>query len=128
MSRTAKRTIQAAPLLLEKPIMLSKKAIKLLSVQQFNPDSDWAVNLVPFGSIYWKDEWPEETLLAELQPGDLETLLAEMFERPGDISIILSMFGIRLKIWDGESLSTTPRWQSIPRSLLLFMAARSPNA
>lgn len=83
-----------------------KKAIKVLSAQQFDPVSDWAVNFLPFGSIYWKDEWPE-------------ALLAELFEQVDDLSIIHAMFGMRLKIWNGEVLSAQDRalWDAVERQV-----------
>lgn len=82
--------------------MLSEKAIKLLSAQQYDPVSDWGVNLLPFGSIYWKDEFP----LA---------LLSELFEQADDLSIIHAMFGMRLRIWDGEVLNAQDRalWDAV---------------
>lgn len=82
--------------------MLSEKAIKALSIQQFDPDSDWEVNLLPFGSINWEDEWPE-------------TLLAELFGQVDDLSIIHAMFEMRLKIWNGEALNAQDRalWDGV---------------
>jgi hypothetical protein len=81
------------PLYFKKSIMLSEKAIRVLSVQQYRPDSNWEVNIVPFGSIYWTDEWPEN-------------ILAELFEQPGDMSMIHSMFGMRIRLWNGEALNS----------------------
>ena len=68
---------------------LSEKLLALLRALAYWPDSEWEVNILPFGSVYWSDEMPP---------------LADLVDRPEDTLIIHSMFGMRLKIWDGEAL------------------------
>jgi hypothetical protein len=72
--------------------MLSEKAIGALRALQYRPDSGWAINYLPFGSIYWLDEMPD-------------SLHIDLFERQDDLSLINAMFGLRLMLWNGEKLS-----------------------
>ncbi len=57
---------------------------------QYQPDAEWEVNTLPFGSAFWKDEMPA---------------IRDVFDRPEDMGIIHAMFGLRLKIWNGEALN-----------------------
>jgi hypothetical protein len=87
--------------------MLSKNAVALLAALPYRPDAEWGVNILPFGSIYWKDEMPP---------------LADLIDKQDDMLIIHAMFGIRLKLWDHEVMnvedqqlwdavkSQVPRW------------------
>jgi hypothetical protein len=68
---------------------LSEKAVSLLTALRYQPNSEWGVNFLPFGSIYWHDEMPP---------------VAELFENTEDMSLIHSMFGLQLKI------GTVRRW------------------
>jgi hypothetical protein len=80
--------------------MLSEKAVALLAALPYRPDAEWGVNLLPFGSVYWKDEMPSLQLLSDT---------------PKDMLIIHEMFGIRLKLWDGEVLSAPDQrlWDAV---------------
>jgi len=68
--------------------MFTDKMVVVLAKLTYQQDAGWEVNILPFGSIYWKDEMPA---------------IVDIFDRPEDMSILHQMFGIRLKIWDGES-------------------------
>ncbi len=70
--------------------MLSQKIVAALAKLTYQPDAEWEVNILPFGSIYWKDEMPA---------------IGDLFDHPEDMAIIHAMFGIRLKLWDGEVLN-----------------------
>ena len=80
--------------------MLSEKAAATIAALQYRPDAEWQVNILPFGSIYWVDEMP---------------LVAEVFDKPGDMLVINSMFGFRIKLWDGEVLDVQEqqRWDAV---------------
>ena len=65
--------------------MLTEKTISVLAKLEYQPHAVWEVNLLPFGSIFWKDEMPA---------------IIDLFDKPEDRSVIHAMFGIRLKIWD----------------------------
>ena len=84
--------------------MLSEKAVALLAVLPYRPDAKWAVNILPFGSIYWEDEMP---------------LLADLLDKQQDMSIIHGMFGVRLKLWDGQALDTQDQqlWDAVKRQV-----------
>jgi hypothetical protein len=58
------------------------------------------VNVIPFGTVFWLDEMPS---------------MAELFENTGDKFLIHSMFGLRLKLWDGQALSAEEQqlWDSV---------------
>ena len=73
----------------KRAIMLSEKMVSVLSALAYRPDAEWEVNILPFGSIFWKDEMPEIT---------------DLFDRPEDMMVIHRMFGTRIKLWDGEAL------------------------
>jgi hypothetical protein len=79
---------------------LSQKAVSLLAALRYEPSAAWGVNVIPFGSVFWLDEMPS---------------MAELFESPGDTSLIHSMFGLRLKIWDGHALNVEDQqlWDSV---------------
>jgi exonuclease I len=64
------------------------------------PDAEWQVNILPFGSIYWADEMPS---------------IAEMLDKPEDVLVINLMFGLRMKLWDGEVLDAQEqqRWDAV---------------
>jgi hypothetical protein len=80
--------------------MFTDKMVVVLAKLTYQPDADWEVNILPFGSIYWKDEMPA---------------IVDIFDRPEDMSILHRMFGIRLKIWDGEALNTQDKelWDAV---------------
>lgn len=80
--------------------MLSEKAVTLLTALPYRPEAKWAVNILPFGSVYWEDEMP---------------LLADLLDKQQDMSIIHGMFGVRLKLWDGQALDTQDQqlWDAV---------------
>jgi hypothetical protein len=82
------------------PAMLSEKAVALLAALPYRPDAEWGVNILPFGSIYWKDEMPS---------------LRDLVEKQDDMLIIHAMFGIRLKLWDREVLNAQDQrsWDAV---------------
>ena len=79
---------------------LSKKAVSMLTALQYQPSAAWGVNILPFGSIFWLDEMPS---------------MAELFGSADDTYLIHSMFGLRLKLWDGQSLDANDQqlWDSV---------------
>jgi len=84
--------------------MLSEKTVKALTNLKYRSDSDWSVNILPFGSIFWHDEMLK---------------MADLLEQEGDSLIIHRMFAIRIKIWDGEVLDDQERkiWDSVKLQL-----------
>jgi len=80
--------------------MLSEKSVAMLEARTYRADSDWGVNILPLGSIYWHDELPE-------------TL--DLLKTPADMLIIYAMFAIRLKLWDSETLSAQDQemWDAV---------------
>lgn len=80
--------------------MLSEKAVTLLAALPYRPDAEWAVNFLPFGSIYWKDEMPP---------------LEDLLDKQQDLLLIQGMFGIRLKLWNGEALNSQDQqlWDAV---------------
>ena len=84
--------------------MLSAKIVGLLASRRYQPDAEWEVNILPFGSIFWTDEMPAIT---------------DLFDRPDDMAVIHAMFGIRLKMWDGVALDTQDQqlWDSVKRQV-----------
>jgi hypothetical protein len=84
--------------------MLSEKAVAVIAALQYRPDADWGVNFLPFGSIYWNDEIPAA---------------ADLFDRPDDMSIVFAMFGMRLKLWDGEVFNFHEQelWDAVGRQV-----------
>jgi hypothetical protein len=50
---------------------LSEKAVRCLNAMSYQPNSEWGVNFLPFGSIYWHDEMPS---------------IAELFEKAEDVA------------------------------------------
>jgi len=80
--------------------MLSEKAVALLADLPYRPDAEWGVNILPFGSIYWKDEMPS---------------LRDLVDKQDDMLIIHAMFGIRLKLWDREVLNAQDQglWDAV---------------
>ena len=84
--------------------MLTDRTVAVLAKLAYQPDAEWEVNILPFGSIFWKDEMPA---------------IVDIFDRPEDISIIHAMFGVRLKIWDGEALNAQDKklWDTVQRQV-----------
>ena len=81
--------------------MLSEAAVKVISSLAYQPDTQWLVNVLPFGGVYWADEMPDIRQLVHC----LELDRAE----------ILWMFSIRQELWDAEPLSDGDKelWDSI---------------
>jgi hypothetical protein len=84
--------------------MLSEKSVAMLAARTYQSDSDWGINILPLGSIYWHDELPD-------------TL--DLFKRPEDMSFIYEMFAIRFKLWDGEALCAQDRdmWNAVQQQV-----------
>ena len=82
--------------------MLNENIVAVLAALPFQPDAEWGVNILPFGSIFWKDEMPA---------------IADLFDRPEDMAIVHAMFGMRLKSWDGEELNAQDQelWDAVNR-------------
>lgn len=83
--------------------MLSERMVAVLSALPYRPDSEWQVNILPFGSVYWKDEMPEMRDMLDTQ----------------DMTTVLRMFGIRLQLWDDEALNAEDRqlWDAVRRQV-----------
>ena len=79
---------------------LSQKAVSMLTLLRYEPRSAFGVNMLPFGSIFWLDEMPS---------------MAEVFENTNDAFLIHSRFGLRLKLWDGQTLDADEQqlWDSV---------------
>ncbi len=80
-------------------IMLSERMVVILSALRYRPDAEWGVNILPFGSVYWKDEMPEMRDMLDIQ----------------DMTTVQRMFGIRLQLWDNEVLNAEDRqlWDAV---------------
>ena len=76
--------------------MLSEKAAAIIAALRYQPDAEWQVNILPFGSIFWVDEMPS---------------VADIFDKPEDMVVINSMCGFRMKLWDGEVLDAQQQQQ-----------------
>ena len=89
---------------LKVPFMLSEKIVAVLAALRYQPDAEWEVNILPFGSIFWKDEMPA---------------VADLFDRPDDMAVIHAMFGMRLKMWDGVALDAQDQglWDAVKRQV-----------
>jgi hypothetical protein len=83
--------------------VISERMIALLSALPYRPDAEWGVNILPFGSIYWKDEMPEMRDMLDIE----------------DMTTVNKMFGIRLQLWDNEVLNAEDRqlWDAVKRQL-----------
>ena len=90
------------------PTMLSERMVAVLSALPYRPNAEWEVNILPFGSIYWKDELPE--LRDMLGRPELRDMLGRE-----DMLTVFRMFGIRLQLWDNEALSAEDRqlWDAV---------------
>jgi hypothetical protein len=77
--------------------------VAVLSALPYRPDAEWGVNILPLGSVYWKDELPEMRDMLDTQ----------------DMRTVLRMFGIRLQLWDNEVLSAEDRelWDAVQRQV-----------
>src|SRR5207244_8351827 len=75
---------------IELRIMLSEKIVAVITAMPYQSDAEWEVNILPFGSVYWKDEMPA---------------IGDLFDKPDDMAIIFKIFGMRIKLWDGEALN-----------------------
>jgi hypothetical protein len=80
--------------------MLSEKIVAAIAALRYQSDAKWEVNILPFGSIYWKDEMPE---------------IGDLFDKPDDMAVIFRIFGMRLKLWDGELLNAQDQqlWDAV---------------
>lgn len=86
--------------------MLSEQAVATLAALPYQSDSDWGINYLPFGSIYWHDEFPD-------------SVLTDLFDCQEDLSLINAMFGFRLKVWDGQKFSAEDQqlWDVVQRQV-----------
>jgi len=84
--------------------MLTERMVAVLSALEYRPDAEWEVNILPFGSIYWKDEMPA---------------MVDLFDKQDDMAIIFRMFGIRMQLWDREALNAQDRqlWDAVQRQV-----------
>ena len=80
-------------------MMLSKRMVAVLSALPYRADAEWGVNILPFGSVYWKDEMPEMRDMLDMQ----------------DMRTVFRMFGIRLQLWDNEVPNAEDRqlWDTV---------------
>lgn len=83
--------------------MLSERMVAVLTALPYRLDAEWEVNILPFGSVYWKDEMPEICDMLDMQ----------------DMRTVLRMFGIRLQLWDNEVLNAEDRqlWDAVRRQV-----------
>ena len=83
--------------------MLSERMVAVLSALPYRSDAEWGVNILPFGSVYWKDELPEMRDMLDTQ----------------DMLTVFRMFGIRMQVWDNEVLSAEDRqlWDAVKRQV-----------
>jgi len=72
--------------------MFSERVLGLLRNLRFDPDAERTISWLPLGSIFWQDEMPTLKELFDVSQG-------EQYE-------MWRIFAIRLKIWDGEVLSS----------------------
>ena len=85
---------------IELRIMLSEKIVAVITAMPYQSDAEWEVNILPFGSVYWKDEMPA---------------IGDLFDKPDDMAIIFKIFGMRIKLWDGEALNAEDQqlWDAV---------------
>jgi len=57
-SKFERKGLFSSVILKKSPIMLTEKAVAVLTALVYRPDADWEVNILPFGSIFWNDEMP----------------------------------------------------------------------
>jgi hypothetical protein len=84
--------------------MVSDKAVEVLAAMPFREDAEWEVGILPFGSVYWADEMPD---------------IKDIFDKPEDMMVLMKMFGLRLKIWDGKALTADEMafWDALQRQV-----------
>ena len=80
--------------------MLSEKIVAAISTLSYQSDAEWEVNILPFGSVYWKDEMPS---------------IGELFDKPDDMAVIFKIFGMRIQLWDGKPLDSEEQqlWDAV---------------
>ena len=83
--------------------MLSQRMVAVLSALPYRSDSEWEVNILPFGSVFWKDEMPD---------------IRDMLD-PQDVTTVLRMFAIRLQLWDNEvpNAEDLQLWDAVQRQV-----------
>lgn len=103
LRKTIKESPQRRKKRSEYPTMLSQRMVAVLSALCYRPDAELEVNILPFGSVYWKDEMPEIRDMLDTQ----------------DSATVLRMFGIRLQLWDNETPSPEDRqlWDAVKRQI-----------
>ena len=85
--------------------MLSETALRYLATRTFRGDAERQINILPLGGIYWEDEYP---FCDEVPPW--ERTVPE-----DDYPQVLSMFGLRVRLWKGEQFSKEQRdlWDAV---------------
>ena len=69
---------------------LTDAVIALVNQLRMRPDATRRVSILPLGSIFWEDEWPEYAKFVALSDEEKES--------------ILRLYSLRRKIWDGAEL------------------------
>jgi hypothetical protein len=84
----------------ERTSVLSQRAVSVLQQLKYREDAEWDVNILPFGSLFWKDEMPS---------------MSDFFSAPEDLAVVFGMFGLRIRLWDAEVLPAADRelWETV---------------
>jgi hypothetical protein len=94
--------------------MLSEATSALLNTLTYRADARVRCSLMPLGGIFWEDELPDHNQFLSKIPDD-------------DQRHIMRLFGIRVRLWDGQTLrhedqqfwdamqSLVPRWAFFER-------------
>ncbi len=99
--------------------MLTERALEFLCPLKYRQDAERRVSWIPLGGIYWTDEIPDPLAFQELPEADR--------------SLILRLFCIRFRIWNGEELSADDHtfWESarqqVPDSPVFQRLTLSPD-
>jgi hypothetical protein len=70
--------------------MLSQAVVDCLSSLAFRPEAEGQSCALPLAGIYWDDEMPDLRIIGKLSEEDRNQ--------------VFQLFGIRMKIWDRETL------------------------
>jgi hypothetical protein len=70
--------------------MLSQAVVDCLSSLAFRPDAERQSCAIPLAGIYWDNEMPDLRIIGKLSEEDRNQ--------------VFQLFGIRMKIWDQETL------------------------
>ena len=74
--------------------------VAVIAALPYQSDAEWEVNILPFGSIFWKDEMPA---------------IGDLFDKPDDMAVIFKIFGMRIRLWDGKRLNAQDQqlWDAV---------------